>query len=133
VLESNSTAKFSDCKWTGREIAYVYRKPLSETPELFYMTTTTVSFKFMDKTYDADVEYFEPPGVMPYYKVNISDPQLVKQFGMIHNFKEEIKNGWVVLEPALDPQGKYHAYFWTCLMTSIYILLLNNNEQSDPI
>ena len=43
-------------------------------------------------------------------------------------FKEEIKNGWVVLTPALDPQGKYHAYFWTCLMTSIYILLLNNNE-----
>lgn len=92
------------------------------------MTTTSVSFSFMDKTYDADVEYFEPPGVMPYYKVNISDPLLVKQFGMIHNFKEEIKNGWVVLEPALDPQGKYHAYFWTCLMTSIYILLLNNNE-----
>ena len=92
------------------------------------MTTTSVSFNFMDKIYNAEVEYFEPPGVMPYYKVNISDPQLVKQFGMIHNFKEEIKNGWVVLEPALDPQGKYHSYFWTCLMTSIYILLLNNNQ-----
>jgi hypothetical protein len=108
---------------TGREIAYV-----AGTTNLFYMTTTSVSFNFMDKTYDADVEYFEPPGVMPYYKVNISDPQLVKQFGMIHNFKEVIKNGWVVLEPALDPQGKYHAYFWTCLMTSIYFLLLNNND-----
>jgi hypothetical protein len=70
---------------------------------MIYMTTTSVSFNFMDKIYDADVEYFEPPGVLPYYKVNITDPQLVKQFGMIHNFKEEIKNGWVVLEPALDP------------------------------
>jgi hypothetical protein len=94
------------------------------------MIATSISFSFMDKTYDADVEYFEPPGVMPYYKVNISDPQLIKEFGMIHNFKEEIKNGWIVLEPALDPQGKYHSYFWTCLMTSIYILLLNDNKHS---
>ena len=94
------------------------------------MIATSISFSFMDKTYDADVEYFEPPGVMPYYKVNISDPQLIKQFGMIHNFKEEIKNGWIVLEPALDPQGKYHSYFWTCLMSSIYILLLNDNKHN---
>ena len=92
------------------------------------MIKTIVSFSFLDKTYDAEVEYFEPPGVMPYYKVNISDGDLVKQFGMIHNFREVIKNGWVVLEPALDPQGKYYAYFWNCLASSIYILLLNNNE-----
>jgi len=69
---------------------------------------------------------------LPYYKVNISDPQLVKEFGMIHNFKEVIKNGWVVLEPAIDPQGRYHAYLWTCLMTSIYILLLNDNQVEKP-
>ena len=92
------------------------------------MIKTSVSFSFLDKTYEAEVEYFEPPGVMPYYKVNITDAALVTQFGMIHNFKEVIKNGWVVLEPAIDPQGKYHAYFWTCLASSIYILLLNNNE-----
>jgi hypothetical protein len=89
------------------------------------MKNTRIGFTFMDKAYDADVEYFEPPGVMPYYKVNISDPDLMKQFGMIHNFKEVERNGWIVLEPAIDPQGKYHAYFWACLMTSIYILLLN--------
>ena len=89
------------------------------------MTKTEVPFNFMDKTYDAEVEYFEPPGVMPYYKVNISDPVLEDKFGMVHNFKEIRKNGWIVLEPALDPQGKYHSYFWTCLMESLYILLLN--------
>jgi hypothetical protein len=90
-----------------------------------YMTITELSFNFMDKDYDAEVEYFEPPGMMPYYKVNITDPTLQNKFGMVHNFKEIIKNGYIVLEPALDPQGKYHAYFWTCLMESIYILLLN--------
>ena len=96
----------------------------------YIMTTTQVIFRFLDKQYDSEVEYFEPPGVMPYYKVNISDPDLVKEFGMIHNFKEEIRNGWIVLEPAIDPQGKYHAYFWTCLMTAIYILLLNDQTGS---
>ena len=89
------------------------------------MQKTNIAFTFMDKSYDAEVEYFEPPGVMPYYKVNISDPDLLNEFGMIHNFKEVKRNGWIVLEPALDPQGKYHAYFWACMMTSIYILLLN--------
>jgi len=92
------------------------------------MTSTQVTFRFLDKQYDSEVEYFEPPGVMPYYKVNISDPDLVKEFGMIHNFKEEIRNGWIVLQPAIDPQGKYHSYFWTCLMTAIYILLLNDQS-----
>jgi hypothetical protein len=53
--------------------------PLSETPKLFYMTTTSVSFNFMDKTYDPlMLEYFEPTQQCAYYKVNISDPQLVK-------------------------------------------------------
>ena len=89
------------------------------------MEKTNMPFTFMDKSYEAEVEYFEPPDVMPYYKVNISDPDLLGEFGMIHNFKEVVRNGWIVLEPALDPQGKYHAYFWSCLMTSIYILLLN--------
>jgi hypothetical protein len=90
------------------------------------MEKTVVNFIFLDNQYDGEVEYFEPPGVMPYYKINISDPDLVKQFGMIHNFKEMVKNGWVVLEPAIEPQGKYHSYFWTCLMTAIYILLIND-------
>jgi hypothetical protein len=90
------------------------------------MERTNISFTFLDKNYDAEVEYFEPPGVMPYYKVNITNPQLMEKFGMVHNFKETVRNGWIVLEPAIDPQGKYHAYFWTCLMTAIYILLLNN-------
>jgi len=90
------------------------------------MERTIISFTFLDKNYDAEVEYFEPPGVMPYYKVNITNPQLMERFGMVHNFKETVRNGWIVLEPAIDPQGKYHAYFWTCLMTAIYILLLNN-------
>jgi hypothetical protein len=90
------------------------------------MERTNISFTFLDKNYDAEVEYFEPPGVMPYYKVNITNPQLMERFGMVHNFKENVRNGWIVLEPAIDPQGKYHAYFWTCLMTAIYILLLNN-------
>ena len=90
------------------------------------MERTNISFTFLDKNYDAEVEYFEPPGVMPYYKVNITNPQLMERFGMVHNFKETVRNGWIVLEPAIDPQGKYHAYFWTCLMTAIYILLLNN-------
>jgi hypothetical protein len=90
------------------------------------ISKTNIIFTYLDKHYDGEVEYFEPPGVMPYYKVNISDPDLTKEFGMIHNFKEELKNGWLVLEPAIDPQGKYHAYFWTCLMTAIYILLLND-------
>jgi hypothetical protein len=89
------------------------------------MQKTNIEFSFMDKRYDAEVEFFEPPGVMPYYKVNITDPDLLSEFGMVHNFKEIKRNGWIVLEPALDPQGKYHAYFWSCLMTSIYILLLN--------
>ena len=79
----------------------------------------------MGKNYEADIEYFEPPTVMPYFKVIITDPNLVKEFGQIHNFKEERKNGWKVLTPAIDPQGKYHAYFWTCLMAAIYILLLD--------
>ncbi len=90
------------------------------------MHKTDVSFRFLDNVYAAEVEYFEPPGVMPYYKVNVSDPDLMEKFGMVHNFKETVRNGWIVLEPALDPQGRYHAYFWTCLMTSIYILLLND-------
>ena len=90
------------------------------------MERTNISFTFLDKNYDAEVEYFEPPGVMPYYKVNITNPQLMERFGMVHNFKETVRNGWIVLEPAIDPQGKYHAYFWTCLMTAIYILLLNS-------
>jgi len=90
------------------------------------MERTIISFTFLDKNYDAEVEYFEPPGVMPYYKVNITNPQIMERFGMVHNFKETVRNGWIVLEPAIDPQGKYHAYFWTCLMTAIYILLLNN-------
>ena len=90
------------------------------------MERTNISFTFLDKKYDAEVEYFEPPGVMPYYKVNITNPQLMEKFGMVHNFKETVRNGWIVLEPAIDPQGKYHAYFWTCLMTAIYILLLNS-------
>ncbi len=90
------------------------------------MERTNISFTFLDKNYDAEVEYFEPPGVMPYYKVNITNPQLMEKFGMVHNFKETVRNGWIVLEPAIDPQGKYHAYFWTCLMTAIYILLLNS-------
>ena len=43
------------------------------------MTTTSVSFNFMDKTYDPlMLEYFEPTQQCAYYKVNISDPQLVK-------------------------------------------------------
>lgn len=75
------------------------------------MTSTQVTFRFLDKQYDSEVEYFEPPGVMPYYKVNISDPDLVKEFGMIHNFKEEIRNGWIVLQPAIDPQGKHRKLF----------------------
>jgi hypothetical protein len=91
---------------------------------------TTVEFEFLNKTYSAEIEYFEPPAVMPYFKANISDSGLVKEFGMIHNFKEEIVNGWVVLKPAIDPQGKYHAYFWTCIMTSIYILLLDKESVS---
>ena len=95
------------------------------------MTKTEITFNFLDKDYDAEVEYFEPPGVMPYYKVNISDLGLQKEFGAIHNFKEVRKNGWTVLEPAIDPQGKYHAYFWACLMTSIYIILLNDDQEID--
>jgi hypothetical protein len=90
------------------------------------MQKTQIEFRFLDKAYPGEVEYFEPPGVLPYYKVNIGDPELLKEFGMIHNFKETMKNGFMVLEPALEPQGKYHAYFWTCLMAEIYILLLNS-------
>jgi hypothetical protein len=90
------------------------------------MQKTHIEFSFLDKKYPGEVEYFEPPGVLPYYKVNIDDPELLKEFGMVHNFKETMKNGFMVLEPALEPQGKYHAYFWTCLMVEIYILLLNS-------
>jgi hypothetical protein len=89
------------------------------------MKQTAFQFTFLDKKYSAEVEYFEPPTVMPYYKVNITDPELTAQFGTIHNFKEENRNGYIVLKPALEPQGKFHAYFWTCLMVEIYILLLN--------
>lgn len=90
------------------------------------MHKTDITFRFLDKNYPAEVEYFEPPGVMPYYKVNITDPDLMEKFGTVHNFKETARNGWIVLEPALDPQGRYHACFWTCLITTIYILLLND-------
>ncbi len=89
---------------------------------------TTVEFEFLKKTYAADVEYFEPLTVMPYYKVTVQDTELQREFGMIHNFKVEIENNWVVLKPALEPQGKYHAYFWTCIMASLYILLLNKSS-----
>ncbi len=88
------------------------------------MITTEVPFNFMDKTYDAEVEYFEPPGVMPYYKVNITDPNLQNKFGMVHNFKEVKKMGISFWNQPWNRRGKYHAYFWTCLMESIYILLL---------
>lgn len=89
------------------------------------MKQTHFEFDFLDKRYPAEVEYFEPPTVMPYYKVVIADPGLTGQFGAIHNFKEEAENGYIVLKPALEPQGKFHAYFWACLMVEIYILLLN--------
>ncbi len=92
------------------------------------MKHTHFEFAFLDKKYPGEVEYFEPPTVMPYYMVTISDPGLTAQFGAIHNFKEEEEKGFIVLKPALEPQGKYHSYFWTCLMVEIYILLLN--EQS---
>jgi hypothetical protein len=93
------------------------------------MEKTMIEFEFLKKTYEAEIEYFEPPDVMPYFKANITDPELLSEFGMVHNFKEEIRNGWVVLKPAIDPQGKFHAYFWTCIMTSIYILLLNKSDR----
>jgi hypothetical protein len=90
-----------------------------------FMEKTKIAFEFLEQTYYADVEYFEPPGVMPYYKAEVSDEKLIQEFGMIHNFKEKMQNGYIVLEPAMEPQGKYHAYFWSCLMSEIYILLLN--------
>lgn len=92
--------------------------------------STEISFDFLDKSYFGAVQYFEPPGVMPYYKVNIEDANLQKEFGTIHNFKEKMINGWIVLEPAIEPQGKYHAYFSTCLMKSIYILLIDAGEEN---
>ena len=89
------------------------------------MTITQFQFTFLDKDYTAEVEYFTPPTVVPYYKVNINDEKLISQFGMVHNFKESMVNGYPVLTPALDPQGRYHPYFWACLMVELYILLLN--------
>jgi hypothetical protein len=94
------------------------------------MEKTQVTFEFLKSEYEADIEYFEPPGVMPYFKAVISDAKLSSQFGSVHNFKEEVRNGWVILKPTIDPQGKFHAYFWTCIMASIYILLLDHADRN---